>query len=218
MPFNGFEPQCKRCETKTTSIWRRDIANDIICQTCFVNQDTQKSEGNIENGVRSKMNTKSFRTSARFKSIRNRVAPKGKGRRGAYKLKHVPKISKTTGTITTSDFIMYEGQYFQSGDVVSVIDADDHQTYFAQCNSFMTNEYCEKFLSFTWLLPIKKLDSNDSFDPSLFFLGPNDDLIRDIKCVKFVCHAPTDYFKPQQSLYLTLPATQEKGFVSVNLT
>ena len=217
MPLTGVKPHCKYCNTDNTSIWRKDGGNDFICQTCFVNQDVQKYEETNSNGIKSKLNAKSFRTSSRNKSIRTRVVPKGKSRRGAYKLKSVPKIERTTGTMTTSDFIIYKGQYFQRGDIVSVIDADDHQTYYAQCNAFMTNEYCEKFLSFTWLLPVKKLDSIESFDSSMFYLGPNDDLIRDMKCVEFVCHAPSDYFKPQQSLYSTIPTFRGKGFVSINM-
>ena len=218
MPFTGFKPQCKYCDADTSSIWRRDGASDYICQTCFVNQEPLKSEDSNGNGLKSKINSKPYRSSARYKSVRSKVIPKGKSRRSVFKTKSVAKVEAVGSTMVTSDSIIHKGQYFQSGDIVSVVDTEDHQTYYAQCNAFMTNEYCEKFLSFTWLLPIRKLNCNEAFDPLLFYLGPNDELVRKIDCIEFVCRAPTDYFKPENSIFSTINAAQGKNFISVNMT
>ena len=218
MPLTGFKPTCSYCDANKSVIWRKDGSGDCICHKCFVNKKSRSEESNAI-GNRAKANgIKSCKSNARNKSVRNKVFPKGKSRRSAFKAKHVAKTESSGSTITTSDFIIHQGQYFQRGDVVSVIDADDHRTYYAQCNAFMTNEFCEKFLSITWLLPIKKLEPNCSFQPSLFYLGPSDELIRNMNCVEFVCHAPTDYFKPENSIFSTIPNALEKGYVTVNMS
>ena len=217
MPLTGLQPSCAYCSAENSVIWRKDGTGEYICHSCFVKKVSRNDETNGNAGRLKMNNVKQYRSSARQKSARSKVFSKGKSRRSAFKAKHVPKLIGNGSRLITSDFIIHQGQYFQCGDVISVLDADDHQTYFAQCNAFMTNEFSEKFLSLTWLLPIKKLKPDCTFDPSLFILGPSDELIRDMSCVEFVCHAPTDYFKPAKSIYATLPNAQGKGYVSVNM-
>ena len=217
MPLTGFKPTCKNCNSNTSLIWRKDEANEHICASCFAKQESRQDESN-ESETKSKFSgLKSYRTS-RYKSVRSKIIPKGKSRRSVFKSKSVPKIEGIGSSMTTTNFIIHKGQYYQSGDVISVVDTSDHETYYAQCNAFLTNEYCEKFLSFTWLLPIKKLEPGAKFDPLLFYIGPSDELIRDMNCVEFVCHAPAEYFKPEKSIYSTVPNSQGKGYVSVHIS
>uniref|UniRef100_H2XZF3 GATA zinc finger domain-containing protein 1 n=1 Tax=Ciona intestinalis TaxID=7719 RepID=H2XZF3_CIOIN len=217
MPF-GAAPVCKHCSAEETPIWRRE-GNEFICQTCFVKQGINKREktGETSNGNGSKKSNGKGKNS-RSKIARNKTVSKGKGRRSIFKNKFFSKRLTPTlsGTSVVTDSVFYKGQYYQTGDIVSVIDEDDCLPYYAQCNGFLTDEYSEKYTSFTWLIPSKKLDQDRSFDPKNFYFGPSDDTLHLMDAVEFVCHAPTDYFKPSKSIFNTYPSRVDKNYISVD--
>lgn len=114
-------------------------------------------------------------------------------------------------TPVTSDNIFFRGQYYQIGDIVSMQDMDGG-TYYAQIRGFLQDQYCEKSAVVTWLLPSSH-SPVDSFDPSTYFLGPEEDIPRKLECMQFVCHAPSDYYRDPYSPYPTLTMKAENGFV-----
>ena len=216
MPLGGSKPFCKYCESQSSVIWRKDLSTaDYICQSCFIQQPSSRQDSSGSNN-KSKIGNKLTKSShTRQKSARSKVFAKGKNRRNIFKPKSTTKVERNGNANVTSESIFYRGMYFQQGDIVSVIDEEDGRTYYAQCNCFMTNKFCEKFVSFTWLLPIRKIKYDEGFQPSLFYLGPADDIIHTMESVQFVCHAPSDYYLPLQSLYPTFPSKQAKNYLSV---
>lgn len=111
----------------------------------------------------------------------------------------------------TSESIFHKGVFYQTGDIVSMIDVDGG-VYYAQLRGFLQDQYCEKSAAITWLLPSKE-SPPDRFDPSTYFLGPEEDLPRKLDCMQFVCHSTSEYFKSRYSPYPTLPVKPERGFI-----
>jgi hypothetical protein len=72
-------------------------------------------------------------------------------------------------------FLIFQGTIWRSGDIVSVRDVEGG-IYYATIGMFLTDMYCEKSASITWLLPVRD-DSNpyalkrEGFDPMMFVLG-----------------------------------------------
>lgn len=62
-----------------------------------------------------------------------------------------------------------QGQYYQVGDIVSMVDHDGG-VYYAQLRGFMSDQYNEKSAVITWLLPTRG-SPRDRFDPSTYILG-----------------------------------------------
>ncbi len=114
-------------------------------------------------------------------------------------------------TPVTSDYIFFKGMYYQLGDIVSMTDIEGG-TYYAQIRGFLQDQYCEKSAVITWLLPSTQ-SPQLYFDPSTYFLGPEEDIPRKLDCMQFVCHAPSDYYKSRFSPYPTLNMKVESGFV-----
>lgn len=137
--------------------------------------------------------------SSKQKSMERKLPTKGKSRRVIFKQKTTFKGKSTFSTITTTDCIFYKGQYYQTGDIVFVVDIEDGQKYYAQCRSFLIDPLCEKSVILTWLLPKERIDNSKPFDPELFFSGPEEDSPRLMDFVNFVCHAPSNYFKIYKS-------------------
>lgn len=63
-----------------------------------------------------------------------------------------------------------QGVYYQTGDVIQVIDEDDGKPYYAQIRGFVQDQYCEKSAALTWLIPTQA-SPKDQFDPSTYILG-----------------------------------------------
>ena len=59
--------------------------------------------------------------------------------------------------------------YWQSGDLVSVMDHDGG-IYYAQIRGFLEDQYCEKSAVINWLIPTTA-SPKDSFDPATYILG-----------------------------------------------
>ena len=53
----------------------------------------------------------------------------------------------------TRDSVYHNGINYTIGDIVSLIDADDGTTYFAQIKGFLQDQFCEKSAAITWLIP-----------------------------------------------------------------
>jgi GATA zinc finger domain-containing protein 1 len=70
-----------------------------------------------------------------------------------------------------------QGNYWQIGDIVSVIDEEDGQTYYAQIRGFLQDQYCSKSAVITWLIPAagdaegEPTQLHDEFDPKLYVAG-----------------------------------------------
>lgn len=63
-----------------------------------------------------------------------------------------------------------KGVYYQTGDVIRVIDEEDGKPYYAQIRGFMQDQYCEKSAALTWLIPTQS-SPKDHFDPGTFIVG-----------------------------------------------
>ena len=60
---------------------------------------------------------------------------------------------------------LFQGQYFQKGDIVSVTDVGGG-IFYAQLRGFLTDQYCEKSAVITWLLPTTNSPPPDEVSPS----------------------------------------------------
>lgn len=111
----------------------------------------------------------------------------------------------------TSDTIFYKGFLFQAGDIVSVTDVDG-KIYYAQIRGFLQDQYCEKSAALTWLIPTQQ-SPRDTFDPTTYILGPEEDITRRLACLSFVCNCPSDYFKIKNSPFTPArPREQNTAF------
>ena len=203
--------ECKYCGIFNISAWKKEEALDNMCVKCQrrlpIKKDTL-DDSYPNNGLKkmygNKLKTASGKERHKFsgsfaKTTRNRNIPKGKGRRTHFKNKFSSNTlsNRAKSSDKTSNFMFYQGQCFKSGDIVSVIDHVDRKTYYAQCTGFLTNQFGEQLVSYTWLLPTQPIEDNKPFNPSMFYLGPEDGSLHHINSVTFICHAPSDYYKPQ---------------------
>ncbi|KAM4705630.1 GATA zinc finger domain-containing protein 1 [Rhinophrynus dorsalis] len=241
MPL-GLKPTCSVCKTNSSSMWKKGSQGEILCNNCTgksssgggnhgggtgggssysVTSFASTSSAQQSNGGSSKQSKQEIhRRSARLRNTKYKSAPavekkvstKGKGRRHIFKLKNPIKAPEAVSTIVTSESIFYKGLYYQTGDVVSVIDEEDGKTYFAQIRGFVQDQYCEKSAALTWLIPTLS-SPQDHFDPATYIIGPDEDLPRKMECLDFVCHAPSEYFKSRSTPFPTLPSRPEKGYI-----
>lgn len=209
--------ECKYCGILNISSWKKEEALDNMCIKCQRRLPIKKdiSDDSYPGSTLKKMHGNKFKNmsgkeknkfSGSFtKTTRNRNIPKGKGRRTYSKNKYSSSnlCNKSKSSDKSSNSMFYQGQCFKSGDIVSVIDHADRKTYYAQCTGFLTNQFGEQLVSYTWLLPTEPIEESKPFNPSTFYLGPEDGSLHHIDSVSFVCHAPSDYYKPQ-SFYKVL--------------
>ncbi|XP_077301987.1 GATA zinc finger domain-containing protein 1-like [Arctopsyche grandis] len=141
---------------------------------------------------------------------------RGRGRRAFFK-KTPLKAPSATATIITSESIYYNGKYMQIGDIVSMLD-EDGDTYYAQIRGFMTDQYCEKSAVVTWLLPTTASPPPaECFHPATYIIGPEEDLPRKLSCMEFIMHAPSEYYKSNNTPYppteIQLVSKARGGFI-----
>uniref|UniRef100_A0A8C4NAY1 GATA zinc finger domain-containing protein 1 n=1 Tax=Eptatretus burgeri TaxID=7764 RepID=A0A8C4NAY1_EPTBU len=173
MPL-GLKPSCSCCRTGNTAMWRRSSQGDVVCNSCAI---APGSSGGHGNSVSKTGKPEAHRRSARLRNTKARTQPaadrklssKGKGRRHIFKLKNPLRAPEAVATVVTSDSILYQGVFYQVGDVVSVLD-EEGELYFAQIRGFMQDQYCEKSAVITWLLPTTG-SPKGKFDPSTYILG-----------------------------------------------
>uniref|UniRef100_A0A8C4NCZ7 GATA zinc finger domain-containing protein 1 n=1 Tax=Eptatretus burgeri TaxID=7764 RepID=A0A8C4NCZ7_EPTBU len=212
MPL-GLKPSCSCCRTGNTAMWRRSSQGDVVCNSCAI---APGSSGGHGNSVSKTGKPEAHRRSARLRNTKARTQPaadrklssKGKGRRHIFKLKNPLRAPEAVATVVTSDSILYQGVFYQVGDVVSVLD-EEGELYFAQIRGFMQDQYCEKSAVITWLLPTTG-SPKGKFDPSTYILGPEEELPRRMEFLEFVCHAPSEYFHSRCSPYPTLAIHTDK--------
>jgi len=95
---------------------------------------------------------------------------------------------------------MHNGVIFRIGDIISMT-GEDGKTYYAQLKYFLSNQFCEKFVTIRWLLPNSPLClSNDDpdcggekFNPDLFCQGPDQLEPINMDHIQFVMHLPEIY-------------------------
>ena len=69
-------------------------------------------------------------------------------------------------------FTYLQGSYWQVGDIVAATDADDGQKYYAQLRGFLEDQWYQKSVIITWLIPRPcGRNSQEGFDPSLYIAG-----------------------------------------------
>ncbi|KAK0058665.1 GATA zinc finger domain-containing protein 1 [Biomphalaria pfeifferi] len=222
--MTGFHTSCK---ITSSPIWRKGTKGEVYCNSCglkqlngvsLVNNSSSKSES-ATNGVTKASNGSSagsgsnnnvpvLRKSLRIKptkktalSSTKNLSTKGKGRRILFKKNQPMKAPAAVATVVTGESVFHKDQYYQIGDVVSLVDHDGG-VYYAQLRGFLSDQYNEKSAVITWLLPTTNSPPN-RFDPNSFILGPEEDLPRKLDFMEFVCHAPSDYFRSRDSPYKT---------------
>jgi len=153
------------------------------------------------------------------KSKRTTRSNKGKGRRTIFKKKPVRSLKATAkATPTTSQRIYHEGQFFNVGDIVSVVNIDDDDIYYAQLRGFLTDQFSDKYGVISWLLPtVDSPPPNEGFHPATYILGPEEELPRRMEVFTFVMHAPDDYFYNRKAPYNTNSLPTDHSFTSKRL-
>ena len=116
--------------------------------------DVSDKDSIVSGAYKSKKKTKGKATNAKSngKGKRFTRSNKGKGRRTIFKKKPV-KALPATATPTTSHRVYHDGQFWNMGDIVSVVSVDDDDIYYAQLRGFLTDQYSDKYGVITWLLP-----------------------------------------------------------------
>ncbi|CAL1545010.1 unnamed protein product [Lymnaea stagnalis] len=231
MPF-GIKPVCTSCKITISPIWRKGPQGEVLCNSCGLKQLNGYSLGTnaptkIEGSANGLTNggTKSggstvgssvsgngapaLRKSTRIKptkkttqSTNKNLSTKGKGRRITFKKNQPLKAPASVATVVTGEGVFHKDQYYQIGDVVSLVDHDG-SVYYAQLRGFLSDQYNEKSAVITWLLPTTYSPPN-RFDPNTYILGPEEDLPRKMEYMEFVCHAPSDYFRARDAPYKTV--------------
>ncbi|KAK3106478.1 hypothetical protein FSP39_020731 [Pinctada imbricata] len=270
MPFGqGSKPTCTVCKTTTSTIWRKNKSNEVVCNLCHQNPNSARIEEQpvpvqaVEEVV-PKASTKPvppavsgkespvpttaasaqpeqrkpatsnnsngngngagpiLRKSARIKPSKHRfqsatkaIATKGKSRRITFKKSQPIKAPTAVSTVVTGDSIFHDGMYYQTGDVVSLVDHDG-SVYYAQIRGFMEDQYNDKSAVISWLLPTQNSPPGH-FDPATYILGPEEDLPRRLEFMEFVCHAPSDYYKCRFGPFPTIDQSPELCYIWTNV-
>ena len=90
----------------------------------------------------------------------------------------------------------------------------DGSVYYAQLRGFLTDQYCEKSGVITWLLPTTNSPPpEESFDPSTYVIGPEEDLPRKLDYFTFVMHSPDDYFYYKKAPYPTMAIQTDQEYL-----
>ncbi|ELU06486.1 hypothetical protein CAPTEDRAFT_169638 [Capitella teleta] len=215
MPL-AAKPTCTECQATSANIWKKKPDGEIVCNTCFSAKPAAGTSGSAGSQF-----IGPIRKSARLKPSKYKthlsvkpIPTRGRGRRIIFK-KNPIKAPSSVATVVTSNHIFHEGQYWQKGDIASVMDHDGG-IFFVQLRGFLQDQYCEKSGVLTWLLPTTA-SPHDRFDPSTYILGPEEDLPRTMDCFEFICHAPSEYFKSKTSPFPTRSLTPEIGFIATSI-
>jgi len=218
--------ECTQCKTTNSSMWhKKEIEGKIIgfvCQKChneFLRQFKQELAESIPFKINNicEVNTKSSKAVKRKRST-DKIFPAKKTKQflqsDEYKdylrikttneyssetrqiIKDQVKILKTN--YTTLSNVRYNSINYEVGDIVSLVDAEDNEEYFAQCISFRIDSYQRKTVCYQWLFPdpATSWQKEQGFVPNKFKIGPSDNLFHPIESIQFVCSAPTNYFIP----------------------
>ncbi|XP_049292837.1 GATA zinc finger domain-containing protein 1-like [Anopheles funestus] len=134
------------------------------------------------------------------KNGRTYQGTKAKSRRTLMKKMPVKSPQETASTKTVSK-LLDDSTWYQIGDIVSMVDAKDN-TYYAQIRGLIIDAFNEKSAVLTWLLPTTvSPPPNEAFDPATYLAGPDEDVPRRLAYMKFVMHAPTNYYLDRNNPY-----------------
>ncbi|XP_046543604.1 GATA zinc finger domain-containing protein 1-like [Haliotis rubra] len=232
MPL-GTKPTCGSCKISNSTLWRKGVQGDVMCNTCFIKQSGNgggKEAGSNGNGTSLGKNNggssliggpvlrKSSRirpSKSKFQAATKALATKGKSRRIIFKKSQPIKAPTAVATVVTGDSVYHNGMYFQVGDIVSLVDHDS-SVYYAQIRGFMQDQYNEKSAVITWMIPTLS-SPRDRFDPCTYTLGPEEDLPRKLEFMEFVCHAPSDYYKAKNAPYHSLNSQPDLCYIWTNI-
>ncbi|KAL3289770.1 hypothetical protein HHI36_023165 [Cryptolaemus montrouzieri] len=220
MPLRGT-PVCLKCKATESPLWTNAENLGAICLNC-VNEtkESVKTEGEGPSSTDAKPSKQKLRTrSTRLNpfALPKFNGPKSKGRRSLFK-KAPLKAPEAVATPITSESVFCEGFYYQKGDIVSLIGEDDNNTYYAQIRGLLTDQYCEKSAVITWLLPTRESPPpNECFDPSTYVIGPEEDTPRSLRCMEFIMHAPSDYYKANETPYCNISVPAVPGYIWTSL-
>jgi len=194
---------CSECKATECVMWRK-LSSEIICNMCHI----KRIQNATQNGTKSaaaqnkakevqavRMSKRKNKTNKKFVNgyYNERIIKNGnsKNRRTLFKKKPV-KSPGEVAKIMTSSATYCNGLLYQVGDIVCTCDVEGG-TFYAQIRGFLQNEYCEKSVVVTWLIP--KVANPSKFDPLLFVPALDEDHPRSMDCFDFVCRATTDLFK-----------------------
>uniref|UniRef100_A0A182Y729 GATA zinc finger domain-containing protein 1 n=1 Tax=Anopheles stephensi TaxID=30069 RepID=A0A182Y729_ANOST len=134
------------------------------------------------------------------KNGRNCQGSRSKSRRTLTKKVPIKSPRETASTKTVSK-VHDDNTWYQLGDIVSMVDAEDN-TYYAQIRGLLVDAHNEKSAVLTWLLPTTASPPpNEAFDPATYLAGPDEDLPRRLTYMKFVMHAPSNYYLDRTNPY-----------------
>ncbi|XP_050511236.1 GATA zinc finger domain-containing protein 1 [Diabrotica virgifera virgifera] len=209
---------CLKCETSESPIWTNAESLGSICLDC-VNEAKDNMKSELENeeednkiGKSKPRNTRSYRTRLNPFAVPKVSAPKTRGRRGLTKKTPV-KAPTDVATTVTSEYVFYKGSYIQVGDIVSVKDVEG-DVYYAQIRGLLTDQFCNKSAVLTWLLPTQESPPpNERFDAATYIIGPEEDVARRLDCMEFIMHAPSDYYKANNTPYPSPFPSAERGYI-----
>lgn len=195
---------CSVCKVTECVMWRK-INNDIICNKCHikhVQQVTQNAAKNMAAQIKAKevqaaprVSKRRNKTNKKFVNgfYNERIVKNGNSKNRRTLLKKKPVKSPTeVAKIIASNATYSNGILYQVGDIVCTCDVEGG-TFYAQIRGFLQNEYCEKSVVVTWLIP--KVANPRQFDPLLFVPALDEDHPRPMECFDFVCRASTNLFK-----------------------
>jgi len=203
--------KCNSCKKLSCTMWRKLDKNTVLCNICHLKRIknatiqngsiTIKNNGNNSTSGRNKdiqavrISNRKNKAKKKFPSsfISDRTIKNGnsKNRRNIFKKKPLKGVD-TGASLVVSSSLFHNGLLYQVGDIICTCDLEEG-TYFAQIRGFMQDDYCEKSVVITWLIPLKP--NQHTFDPMLFIPGLDEDKPRPMACFDFVCRAPNDLYK-----------------------
>ncbi|XP_030764022.1 GATA zinc finger domain-containing protein 1 [Sitophilus oryzae] len=210
---------CLKCETTESSFWTNAENLGVICFNCVneakKNNDTDcelKDDEDEKPNKRKTRTTRSHKTRLNPNLVAKQNIGKGRGRRGLFKKTPI-KAPTAVATTVTGSYVFYKGSYIQIGDIMSLKDEND-DCYYVQIVGLMTDQYCHKSAVIQWLLPTEESPPpNEEFDPATYIIGPEEDIPRNLECMEFVMHAPSDYYKSKSTPYPPVLPTTDAGYI-----
>ncbi|XP_031559413.1 GATA zinc finger domain-containing protein 1-like [Actinia tenebrosa] len=197
MPLDQ-EAQCSACKINKSLMWRKGANGEVLCNSCHLRRVGTNTRSQRQSSKESRKLVARIRASSRKGHWNGKGGERGKerGRRTIYKMKRKPyKSPDGVATVVASDRIYFKGILYQIGDIVSLEDIEG-DLFFAQIQGFLQDEFAQKSVIITWLIPT--IPEPTHFDPALFLPGPEEDTPRPMECLEFVCRAPSELFKAKR--------------------
>lgn len=153
-----MNPKCSQCEKTESILWRKNSENGEICNDCYESEkseplekevspeqdkDISKDQTATDKATASESKVRKSTRSTRFNKNKANTRQKSKiTSRRSNTFKSV-RPSKTPTNISaetkTKSYLFYEGFYFQSGDIVSLMCRG--KKYYAQIRSLIIDPF-----------------------------------------------------------------------------